>query len=138
MTDRLAKGSTNRMRGARDPHVHGRMFHGRGLELLTAREQHRLLPDFECEHGRLSCDPTPDCGCFPRDTLAGELWKQAREHVPATRNQSTRRFDHEEAVRMYLCGWTGAAIARRFGVHKESVYAVLRKTRRGRQLGVTV
>lgn len=71
MTD-LRRGGTNRMRGARDPHVTGPIREHRTL--VYAPDPARMLPDWECEHGRLPGDRTEVCGCWLQETFLVPRW----------------------------------------------------------------
>lgn len=126
--DALAKPSFKKMRRPNYSGLYGKVSYKRPLELLTAREQERLLVDHECKaHGRLPGDPSPPCGCFASEENA--RLEDERVRVPATRNQTTRRFDHGECVRLYLSGWSGRQLAARYGVSRQSVHAVVGKCR---------
>jgi len=56
--------------------------------------------------------------------------------APATRKArpSVRRFDHDEAKERYAAGETVADLARAYGVHRNSMRAVLSQIETGRML----
>lgn len=73
--DALTHGGSMRMKQPRLDGLFGAVRYKRPLELVTANEVHRLLPDWECQHGRLEGDPTEPCGCFVSErVLASEVW----------------------------------------------------------------
>lgn len=73
--DALTHGGAMRIKQRQWYGMFGPVRHKRPLRLVTERELHRLLPDFECQHGRLEGDRTEPCGCYPSERACGsEGW----------------------------------------------------------------